>query len=424
MSSAPVPPTARPRPGRWRALAAALALAATARAGGLVLVVNETADLPDAAGDAICDADLSKPGQQITLRAAVMFANAQPGPDQIVLPAGVFKLTLAGMGDASLGDLDVSDDLLVTGVAADPSTGKGGTILDASKVKDRVFDVLGTAVLELQGLTLRKGRAPDGQDGGLIRVSGSLALEQVVLRNGRSGEAGGAVHLQPSADGLVARDVLFLRNIADGDGGALSLEGGVATIERVTFQRNASKAEGGALRAEGVLVNLSNCTLNRNTAKQRGGAIHLEDAAVLSAVNCTLAANAGGGATGIAVEQTDLSASSALLRNTLLDNKGKRNGEGPIISLGGNVDSGSTCQFGNMDLSDTKPLLLKLKPQGGFTPTQALKPGSPAIDMGVDAGCPPTDQRGEQRVKVPDAAGLSQCDCGAYEYVPEGSVQG
>lgn len=384
-----------------------------------MLEVDTFTDLPDIPGDAVCDADPDTPGLQITLRAAVMFANEQPGPDEIVLPEGVFKLTLAGLGDASIGDLDVTDDLLIRGVAADPEAGSAGTVVDAAKAKDRVFDVQGEAQLELVGLTLRKGRVTGTQaNGGLIRVASSLVLDRVVLRNGRAEGAGGALHVASTAQALVARDVLFFKNLAGEDGGGLSLEGGVATLERATFQRNTSKDEGGALRVDAALANLINCTLSGNSAKVEGGAIRISGAGVLSAVNCTLAGNAGKGTTGISVQFDGASGSSALLRNTLLDNKGKRNGDGPVASLGGNLDSGTSCGFGGIDQSDVKPLLLKLKHQGGFTPTHALKTGSPAIDTGIDPGCPPADQRGELRVDVPAVGWLALCDCGAFEFVP------
>ena len=62
------------------------------------------------------------------------------------------------------------------------------------------------------------------------------------------------------------------------------------------------------------------------------------------------------------------------------------------------------------DLFNMNPLLGPLRDNGGPTPTQALLPGSPAIDHGDDAGCPTADQRG-----VPRPRGAA-CDIGAYEY--------
>src|SRR5688572_22840954 len=96
----------------WAAAAAALLLAASAQAE--VITVNSVEDLPDAdLLDGVCDADLVTAGQQCTLRAAVMHANATVGADAIVLPAGRYKLKIKGFldSDGSTGDLDVTDDL-------------------------------------------------------------------------------------------------------------------------------------------------------------------------------------------------------------------------------------------------------------------------------------------------------------------------
>jgi hypothetical protein len=54
-------------------------------------------------------------------------------------------------------------------------------------------------------------------------------------------------------------------------------------------------------------------------------------------------------------------------------------------------------------------MLDPLADNGGFTQTNALRPGSAAIDI-VERLCQPTDQRGVIRPKGP------QCDAGAYEY--------
>ncbi len=54
------------------------------------------------------------------------------------------------------------------------------------------------------------------------------------------------------------------------------------------------------------------------------------------------------------------------------------------------------------------PLLGLLSDNGGPTLSIPLLPGSPAINGGVNAPCPTTDQRGYLRVD-------GQCDAGAYE---------
>jgi hypothetical protein len=82
--------------------------------------------------------------------------------------------------------------------------------------------------------------------------------------------------------------------------------------------------------------------------------------------------------------------------------------------FGFNLDSGTSCRLSQAtDLSNTDPQLAKLANNGGPTQTQALQPGSPAIDHGGSSanGCPATDQRGITRPQGPAS------DIGAFELV-------
>src|SRR4051794_30825064 len=70
-----------------------------------VFTVNTTRDDVDAnPGDGVCRTIKG----DCTLRAAIQEANALPGTDTILLPAGTFTLTRAGAGEnaAATGDLD------------------------------------------------------------------------------------------------------------------------------------------------------------------------------------------------------------------------------------------------------------------------------------------------------------------------------
>ena len=71
-----------------------------------------------------------------SLRAAVQESNSLPNADVIVLPAGVYTLTLAGILEdrARYGDLDILDDLTLQGAGA------GVTIVDGNQL-DRVIDI-------------------------------------------------------------------------------------------------------------------------------------------------------------------------------------------------------------------------------------------------------------------------------------------
>ena len=107
------------------------------------------------------------------------------------------------------------------------------------------------------------------------------------------------------------------------------------------------------------------------------------------------------------------------LQNSVIANNFDSNCTG-VTSNGYNLSSDDSCNFnrsGGMD--NTDPLLGPLQNNGGPTFTQALLPGSPAIDAGNPSGCTDsqghvlkTDQRGMPRPDKDDSGG---CDMGAYE---------
>ena len=68
--------------------------------------VTKTADT----NDGICDGDCS-------LREAIIAANANPGADTIILPAGIYTLTIPGTGEqaAATGDLDITQPVTISG---------------------------------------------------------------------------------------------------------------------------------------------------------------------------------------------------------------------------------------------------------------------------------------------------------------------
>jgi hypothetical protein len=111
---------------------------------------------------------------------------------------------------------------------------------------------------------------------------------------------------------------------------------------------------------------------------------------------------------------------TATLENSIIGNNSGGNCGGSVTSNGYNLSSDGTCNFHNTgDLNNTDPKLGPLQNNGGPTQTEALLPGSPAIDAGNPSGCTDgqghllkTDQRGQPR---PDHEDTGGCDMGAYE---------
>lgn len=129
-------------------------------------IVDSPLDQPDAnPGDGIT----ATASGETTLRAAIQEANATPGQDTIVLPPGLIELSLAGPTDhsAASGDLEITDDLVISGAGLDE------TSIDASQI-DSAFHIQSGVSLTLQQLTLQVS-ADSGT--GIVNDGGSLTLD-------------------------------------------------------------------------------------------------------------------------------------------------------------------------------------------------------------------------------------------------------
>jgi hypothetical protein len=156
-------------------------------------------------------------------------------------------------------------------------------------------------------------------------------------------------------------------------------------------------------------VQVINSTISGNVSTNgSNGDISVGSGGVATLTNVTVAGNTRG--------ITVFSGGSLTIRNSIVANSGSANCTGTIQSGDFNLDSGTTCGFNKPhDLSNMNPLLDALQVNApGTTATQALLPGSPAIDAGGSSanGCPVTDQRGVSRPR-----GLA-CDIGAFEVIP------
>jgi CSLREA domain-containing protein len=350
--------------------------------------------------------------QSANLNAAVGGCAAGSGNDLIVLPAGVYRLTLAGIdNDNAVGDLDVFPAIEGEALAIQ-GAGAASTMVDGNTI-DRVFHLGRFGDLRLAGLTVQNGRLAEAAGAGIL-AWGGLRLESVVVRNntvtGATDVASGGglcVGCGPGAGQATLVNTQIVGNAAFRGGGIFTNRPTEITASSVTG--NTSTALGAGIINYGQLT-LTNSTISGNTAVSAAALSH--EAGSLALLNSTIAQNTtqGGGNSAALLIWT-----GATIKNTIVAANLGRNCQllVPLTSLGNNLSSDSSCAAAftaTGDRNNTAPLLGPLRNNGGPTPTHALLWGSPAIDGGSNAGCPGADQRSVARPQ------RGMCDIGAVEF--------
>ncbi|MCP5143382.1 MAG: DUF4347 domain-containing protein [Gammaproteobacteria bacterium] len=205
---------------------------------------------------------------KISLREAVIAANQDAAADTINLASATYTLTRAGDAEqsASTGDLDIVNPLTIVG------TGVDGSVINASAMNDRVFEVLASGSLTLSGLTVTGGNG-DSYSGGAVRNAGVLSATDVVFAANQIGNADGGT-IDSSGTTTLTR-VSIIDSVAN-RGGALNITGGTTTVQNATFSNNTSAFDGGAIRIQAGTLNISFSTVAGNTATGGwGGALEI-----------------------------------------------------------------------------------------------------------------------------------------------------
>lgn len=412
----------------WRrhatTLACCVGLALSTDAIAASFTVDDEADAVDASvGDGLC----ATASGACSLRAAIQETNAISGLDDITLPAGRFDLTTAGEEDAATaGDLDVTDDLDVTGAGplATEVSGVGAV---------RVFHVLGGARLHVSGLTVRDGAAYGGA--GILASSSTLEIEDAVVRD-NDGSVGGGIQVSGGALRMTATTVRD--NDASVAGGGLALFDSQSVVEESAVYSNRTPGTvflagggGGFLTSSGGHLLVANTTVVGNSAGAGSGGGFYNVSICTPALgectrgtdtdlnNVTIAANEGTGYVnlGLGPPATVRISNSVLADNSLADCQGDLDSLGHNVVEETAVSNGEDCELdvGAGDWIGVDPLLEPLADNGGPTWTSLPGPGSVAIGagsmlpVGAAPACEPFDQRGIAR---PVGA---RCDAGAVE---------
>ncbi len=263
-------------------VAAALLLGQTVQAA--TLEVDRIDDDPGATACTAAPIDCS-------LRGAVIFAELNPGPDTIVLPADAINLTTEGDGAASEGDFDISSSITIEGA------GIGRSIITEGPAASllRAFDVHEGGSLTLQDLTVTGfGTNSFIFGGGAVRMdadaTASLTLRRVHLLDNQAA-FGAAIFADanddpaPSPlvqifDSVIGANVSSTTSPSTCTGGGLFLRA-PAIIETTDIIDN-SGTRGGGICVRDTRVELRTVTLSGNTydASQSGGALYASEADV------------------------------------------------------------------------------------------------------------------------------------------------
>ena len=279
----------------------------------------------------------------------------------------------------------------------------------------------------------------DGGDGGFGGGGGGGSLARGTGTPGRAGSGGLGAGDGGRGDGTGSFGEGSGGGGGAGIGGAVFVRFGTLTVTDSTFSDNEARGGAGGQPADGgvfgepglgvggavsafgeggsiATVMVTNSTFSGNRAAAGFGGAIFSQGAILTVSSSTFSGNeapgdgttTGGG--GIAYVSTILTLDNSLLANNSGDDvvgSGGSSGEGNLIEthvgfLGGIVTT-------------VDPALGPLADNGGPTFTHAIGQTSSALDAGVNAGAPSTDQRGGPRPVDGDGDSVATVDIGAFE---------
>jgi hypothetical protein len=222
-----------------------------------------------------------------SLRQLIQAANSNPGADTIVVPANTYTLTIAGTGEdaAATGDLDITDDLTVTGDGAQTTLINGGAL-------DNVFQVIGNVAANFSGLTIRNAGGGTSAGVGILGGQATLHVTACSLTDNPVADI-------KTASGSVTVASSTVNGASKTSQGILSTSGGNITVTDGKFRGNSV-----GINSRGGTVMITDSTLSNNF----DGLTSLETATI---TNSILSDNSGDGIDG----STNLTITGSTLSN-------------------------------------------------------------------------------------------------------------
>ncbi len=229
--------------------------------------------------------------------------------------------------------------------------------------------------------------------GGIFIEGGNPKLTNVTIRNNSANHGGG---LWGQGGNPVLTDVIFIGNTAIFDGGGINYGGGHTTWSNLAFSGNSAGSHGGGMYNRGTLT-LVNATFYGNTADYGGGMENGNGSLTLT--NITLSNNSADFGGGL-YNNSDfwMFIKNTIFWGNIASNEHQIYNTHGIINLSDSIMQGG-CHAGIncTNIISTDPLLGVLGNYGGFAQSIPILVGSSGIDAGNNDTCAATDQRGISR---------------------------